>query len=373
MNNYLKIKIYTINPNRVIKIIKLFNINIYSSTYTEKYIILKIKETDYKKINKLYKTEIIQSYGVKNFLKKLIHNFDKVFLLSLTIFLIILYSNIIIDIKIITQNQELRSLINNELDKNNITRFSFALNENKLAIIKNKIIDNNKDRIEWLNFERKGMDYIINVEPKISAKKEEKGSYCNIVATKEGTISRIISTKGQELKEINENVKKDDIIITGSIKNNETEISRVCAEGKVYAHTWYMIDITTSNVYIEKIKHNTFRYNILAKYNNKSKKIFKSRIENYTEENKKIIDILGFELYLQKEIETTEKIKKYTEEVLDKKINKLVTEKMNTIIKKENSIISRKVLKKEQKDSKIYIEMFVVAEEEIGKTISVAD
>lgn len=369
MNNFIKIKVITSNPNRVIKIIKSFNINIYQTTYDSKYVILKINEKDYKKINKLYQIEILDEYGIKSFIKKIKNNILKLILIVFPIILIIVYSSIIIDIKIITQNSDLRSLISNELDRNNLKKFSFYLNENKLNDIKKIILERNKDKIEWLNIEKKGMNYIINVEPKVKADTEKQQTYCHIIANKEGTISKIISKKGQELKEINENVKKDDIIISGSIENNGTEVSKVCAEGQVFAYTWYTIDITTSNIYTETIKKDNFRYNILVKFNNKSRKIFKSRLSKFKDENTKILDIFGFELYLQKEIEVEEKTQKYTDEILEEKINKLVTEKMNSIIKKENSIISRKVLKKEQKDSKIYIEMFIVAEEEIGKTI----
>lgn len=369
MNNFIKIKVITSNPNRVIKIIKSFNINIYQTIYDSKYVILKINEKDYKKINKLYQIEILDEYGIKSFIKKIKNNILKLILIVFPIILIIVYSSIIIDIKIITQNSDLRSLISNELDRNNLKKFSFYLNENKLNDIKKIILERNKDKIEWLNIEKKGMNYIINVEPKVKADTEKQPTYCHIIANKEGTISKIISKKGQELKEINENVKKDDIIISGSIENNGTEVSKVCAEGQVFAYTWYTIDITTSNIYTETIKKDNFRYNILVKFNNKSRKIFKSRLSEFKDENTKILDIFGFELYLQKEIEVEEKTQKYTDEILEEKINKLVTEKMNSIIKKENSIISRKVLKKEQKDSKIYIEMFIVAEEEIGKTI----
>lgn len=369
MNNFIKIKVITSNPNRVIKIIKSFNINIYQTIYDSKYVILKINEKDYKKINKLYQIEILDEYGIKSFIKKIKNNILKLILIVFPIILIIVYSSIIIDIKIITQNSDLRSLISNELDRNNLKKFSFYLNENKLNDIKKIILERNKDKIEWLNIEKKGMNYIINVEPKVKADTEKQQTYCHIIANKEGTISKIISKKGQELKEINENVKKDDIIISGSIENNGTEVSKVCAEGQVFAYTWYTIDITTSNIYTETIKKDNFRYNILVKFNNKSRKIFKSRLSKFKDENTKILDIFGFELYLQKEIEVEEKTQKYTDEILEEKINKLVTEKMNSIIKKENSIISRKVLKKEQKDSKIYIEMFIVAEEEIGKTI----
>ena len=147
--------------------------------------------------------------------------------------------------------------------------------------------------------------------------------------------------------------------------------NRVCAQGLVYGKTWYTIDISTTKTYVDKIKKDDYRYNLLIKYNNMKHKVFKSRVSDYIEEDEKIFDIFGIKLYLQKEYFAEEKVVKYSDEVLMKKINNLIDEKMENIFKGNGKILERKVLKKVENDSTIDMVVFIVAEEQIGSLVQV--
>ena len=85
------------------------------------------------------------------------------------------------------------------------------------------------------------------------------------------------------------------------------------------------------------------------------------------------MNFFGIELYLQKEYQTSIETNKYSEEEIEQKIIELVENKMKPTLKGEGKILERKVLKKEENDSKIDIEIFIVAEEEIGTTLSIEE
>jgi hypothetical protein len=42
---------------------------------------------------------------------------------------------------------------------------------------------------------------------------------------------------------MNDYVKKDDLLISGDIKNTDDIVAQVCANGIVYAEVWYIVNI----------------------------------------------------------------------------------------------------------------------------------
>ncbi len=216
------------------------------------------------------------------------------------------------------------------------------------------------------------MKYIINIEQKVLKNEQTEIPYCNIISTKDSIITRIISSKGIELVDTNDSVKKDDILISGDIKYNEEIKKQVCATGIVYGRTWYTINIKIPIYYETYIKQDKTRNNIIIVHNNKTHTIFKPRIENYIKQNKEIMNIFGTKIYLQKEIEVITEQTKYTEAQLEKLINQKIEETMKKTLKGKSQILDRKVLKKTMFNSTIELELFIVAEEQIS-TIKITE
>lgn len=277
------------------------------------------------------------------------------------ILLILIYSNIIIEINIETNNKYYYNIISNELTKYKLNKYTIKKSEKKLNEIKNKILENNKS-IEWLNIENVGMKYNIKLEPNISYEIEEKHSKCDIVSTKDATITKVISSNGVELKEINDNVKKDDVLITGEIKLQDETKNYICAEGTVYGKTWYTIKIKTTKYYENKTNTKKKRYNI--EFNNK--KLFKEKYLYHDDTKKRLIKIFNNEINIIKEQEVNKEYLKYDEDTLYKRIDKLIEEKMDNQLKDNYKIIERKLLKKVDNNSTIELEYFIVAEEIIS-------
>ena len=359
----IEIIINTKSPNKTVKYIKNINVNIYNIKYQKDSIIIKVLEKDLKKINKYYNYEIKKVYGIKKIFLNIKNKKISTLYLIIVLTFIIFFNNIIVDIEVITEDAFLKSHILNELDKNGLTKYMFKKNSKKLESIKTNLKNNNKNLIEWINIEEKGMKYIINIEQKITKKKNSIESYCNVVSKKDAIITKIITHKGMEIKDINDSVQKDEIIISGDIIYNEEVKKQVCASGKIYGKTWYTINISVPNTYEKIKKQDKNRYNILIKHNNKTYQIFKSRIINPIKESKKILNIFGYELIIQKEISTTRSIEKYTDEELTLLFEEKINEAMNASIKNEHNIIDKKVLKKAINNSKIELEVFIVVEE----------
>lgn len=227
-------------------------------------------------------------------------------------------------------------------------------------------MQNNKTTIEWINIKKTGMMYVINIEERKDKTKLNKHSYCNVIATKEGTITKIITKNGTAITDVNEHVNKGDILISGETKVNEELKALTCAEGQVFAHTWYTISLKVPKSYTKKIKLEEYTRHLIINYNNKTKKIGKSKFKDPIVEKKKILDLLGLKIYISKEYKTNTIKETYTENELSQKIDDLVKEKLKPILINSNKLIKQNVLKKSDFNSTIDIELFIILEEEIS-------
>jgi len=345
------------------------NINIYHTSYKKDYITLIVESNDYAKIEKFFNVEIIKFYGLEDIKKYMKKHYWPLAYFFLTLITIFFFTRLVINVNVVTNNKNLQRIILNELDKEGIKKYTIIKSDKKLLQIKNNILKNNKELLEWLNIERQGMKYVINIEPKVEKNKIEKKPYCHVISTKDAMITRIIASNGMEIKNTNDSVKKDDIIISGDISYNEEVKAHVCATGTVYGKTWYTINISLPKTYEEIIKKDKKRFNLEINLNDRKYKIFKSRLDDYVSEKKKIFNLFGFELNIIKEIEVDKTIREYNDEELNENINKLVLDKMAKILNGDYKIIDQKVLKKSYNNSTIDIELFIVAEEEISEII----
>lgn len=305
-------------------------------------------------------------YGIDNLKNNI--KINKLHLISILLFITTIYflSNIIIKIDIITENNSLKKQLLKELYTYNIKDYSLVKNEREIDNIKKDILNNKSINLEWLNIKRNGMTYVINIEEKKEKNKIEKNSFCNVVATKEGTITKIITKRGTPLKEINEHVNKGDTLISGIVSYNEETKALVCAEGQVFAHTWYTLSVELPKSYDKITKLDEYTKHILIKYNNKTKKIGKSKYQNPIIENKHIIKLFNIEILLSKEYKTKITKEYYTEDEIEANLNTLIKSKLQPLLINSNKIIKQNVLKKNDFNSKIEVELFIIIEEEIS-------
>ena len=214
------------NYYRLISKVEALSIKIYEVKYIDKMLYLKVTKKDYEKINKYiisYKFKIIKNTGLNkllDYIKK-----EKIFIISLLIGLIffICLKNMIFKINIIHENSSIRELIKDELDENGIKVLRFKKSYKRLDEIRQKILDKHPDKLDWMEFEVRGMVINVKIEERIITDIKKNDRVCDIVAKKNGVINEIKIEQGEGLVNINDYVKEGDILIRGSVKYNEEE------------------------------------------------------------------------------------------------------------------------------------------------------
>ncbi len=375
MNNKVRIIVYTNSY-------KFMNYLVYHNIYYENLIlkdnyILTVDITDYKKIKRRYKTKVVSYYG-KMFITNYIRT-NKYMLTSLFISFLVLYllTNTIFKVNINTNDKELYNNIYDSLKKYNISIYKKKKSFKELSLIKSKILKDNEDVLEWLEIQEKGCTYNIELTKRIKNKTNNTDNTSkDIIASKDGLIKYIKSSKGTKLKDINDYVKKGEVLITGNILKNDEIVSQVEAKGEVYAEVWYKVNTTIPFNYTEYTETGkVINHYYLDILNKKFTLIGKYNSNNTMNEKHLILDkpYLFFKLYKE-----TKKEYKYIDYNIDEKTAyeealKRSESKIKNKLNKNEYIISKKVLKKEVFRSKMNIEVFFKVYENIGVTSNIIE
>lgn len=368
----IKIKVTGRNINNFLKRLINNNINIEKVIpISHKEIDLIINYQDLDKVLKLktiYNIKIIRYYGKLRIIKRI--KKDIFILSSLLISLLLIYtlSNVIFKVEVIHSNKNIIKLVTKELEDNGIKKYKFVKNYQEIEKIKNKILEENKDTLEWLEIIREGTKYTIRVEERIINNKPKDNKIYNIVASKNAVIKNIYAESGEKIRSINTYVKKGDIIISSDITlpNNE-KISKT-ASGKVQGEVWYNINIEYPYQYHE-IKYTGNKKKVLV-LNLLNKRISFFDFHKYKTFNRNIKyifnnNITPISLIYEDEYETN-----IINEVYDYNTarEKAITKAKEKILEKYpniKDITNIKIITEEDKKNKISINLFVTCLEDI--------
>lgn len=361
---------------------KFLNYLIYNKIYYDslnkynEYFVLDVSYDDYLYIRRRYKCHIVKYYGKKNIVN--IYENNKYVLLSLIIsfMLLFLLCNTIFDIKINSDDKDIVNVINDSLKDNGIDVYKRKVSFDKLNNIKNKILEDNKDTLEWIEIREKGCIYYIDVTPRVKSNNNVDNSLpSDIVAEKDGVIKHIVVHRGSKIIDNGDYVKKGDILISGNIIKNENVIDKVHSEGVIYAETWKTVNISIPFKRIDYVYKKTINHYYLDIFGHKFTISGKYDSDNTINKKSIVLDkpYLFFKLYKEEK-----KIYDYNEVILNKEeaYNEALNRSIDVINKKLSSdeyIISKKVLKKEVKRSKINLEVFFKVYEKIGVTSEIHD
>ena len=239
--NKVKIKVY----NNSIRFINyLINNCIYYDELEcyKDYCVLNVCFSDYKRISRIYNSEVIKYYGKNGFI--LFIKFRKYMIISVFISMFVLYllSNTIYYIKVNSDDSDMVNLIIGELKEYGIYKNKKKKSFKELSVIKDKILNNNKNSLEWLEIKSKGCIYIVELTPRIVNTKEKSSyKYSSIYSSYNGVIKSINVSSGTRMVDINDYVHKGDELISGNIYKDDRVVRRVNARGKVYAEVWYIV------------------------------------------------------------------------------------------------------------------------------------
>ncbi len=366
MNNKIIINVEG-NLKRFINKCINYNINISNINYlNDDMLTCKIDIKDYKRIKKLnyYSNIKIIKYEGINGIKLHLKKYTYVYILLLFCFILMdILTSYIVKIDVIHENKRVRNLVSNELRNHGIEKYSLAYSFEELEKIKNDILNDNRNYLEWMSITRKGMSYIVHIEERILNEKEEEIKPRNIVAGKDAYITKIIATSGDVLVRSGDYVKKGDVLISGYINLYDEVKGYVAAKGIVYGDVWYESEVKVPYEKDIRIDTGKSRYNISI-----NNKIFlKNKYPLFRQENIKELKILGFKIKIYKEVEYKIKKIKYTEKELDNEAFNLIKESFTEKLKENGQIISQKVLKKSVNNSTIDYRIFVITNELINK------
>ncbi len=337
-------------------------LNLYKKSYNE--IIFEINEKDLSKIKKLTlfnKIEIKGYNGIKNRINIIEKNKVLFFSIIFGIIFLNFLSNIVFDININHTSNDVKTYMTDELKKYGIKRLSIKKSFDELNEIKEKILNENKDKLEWIEIVEDGTKYIVNVEERKINNYVSDYKYQNIVANNDATIIKILAENGEVVKKINEQVKKGDTIISGEIYLNDKLMGKVKANGTVYGEVWY--NLTIEYPIIDAYKEETgniseyysinflnFKFDLLKKESYKNSYIN----QNYILKN----NIFPIGLSFNKEYELNIYSGIYTEGEAVINAKKYAKDKMLKMLDEDEYIIDDKVLKYSLNSNTIYMDVF---------------
>lgn len=377
-DSIIKIKIEGKNINNYIRRLikrKINIIRLIPISYKEVHLIIKYQE--YEKLTKYkstYKISIIDSYGTIKIKKNIKKNTILLLATLIGLLLIITLSNVIFSIDIIHQDKEIRNLIKKELETNGIKKYQFKKNYKNLEKIEDKILEKNKDKLEWIEIIESGTKYIVRIEERKVNTKDEVYKYQSIISKKDAIITKIKATQGEKVKNVNDYVKKGDTVISGyiTLPNNTTQITM--AKGEVYGEVWYQVTVEYPFIYQEeKLTGRSKTIYVLNFINKRFSILDFDKYKSFNTKDKILLSspIVNINLVKEKQYELIVKDEVYPEDIAIKKAEDYIRQKLkkdNPNIKKIKNIT---ILSSETTDSTINLKLFISAIENIGDLIEI--
>ena len=329
-----------------------------------------ILKSDYLKvlnIKSIYEFNIVGGTGMIKIRKTLkINSLILIFLLIGIIILQVL-SRVIFSIDVIHTDKNIRSKMLNELENYGLKINSFKKSYSEVQKIKEQILDNHKDDIEWLEIENIGTKYIVRLEERKIKNNNTNNGKRHIVASKNAIIKKIEAENGEIVKEINSYVNAGDIIISGNITLNEQVKNTVSASGHVYGEVWYKVKVDYPLAYSEKHETGNSQKRLVFNFLNKSYELGFKKYKDKNVSSKTLLKHIFLPISLtydnQREVIAIDEI--YTIEQAIKKAEERAYSEINSKLNDKEKILSSKNLKVDVNDSKIELEMFFTVYEDI--------
>ena len=359
------------NINRFIKKLNNNKIEILSLKYKSKdeadIIIYKKDYSKLLKIKSIYEITELEIFGLIKIKKNLKLSKHIIIITFISFLIFLMFTNVIFKVEVIHSNKDIRDLLLKELDREGIKKYTFKKTYKEIENIKEKILNKYPNDIEWLEIEENGTKYTVRVEDREIIKKEEDNNPRNIVAAKDGVLKKVIAESGDIVKDMNDYVKKGDLIINGDLIFNEKVKGRVKAKGKVYAEVWYVTK--TEYPFIKKEEKETGKVKEVyaIKFLNHTLELALNKFKNKNIKEKEIIkhDLIPIKLVKQNQKEKIVKDIFLTPEQAIIEAKKKAEEDIEKTLSKDEYIIKSKYLKSNVKESIVEVEMFFAVYEDI--------
>ena len=377
-NNYIKVLVEGKNVHNYVKWLIRQRVNIINlNIIRHNQLILTIDYKDYKslkKYSKTYKVTIIKKYGSLKLIEMIKKNSFIIVPLILAIVFLYFLSNVIFSVDIVYNDKEIIEKMEKELKKYGIEKYKLKKDYSYLTKIKDEILKNNKDTLEWLEIVEDGTKYIVKLVERKTETEEKDYEYQSISTTKDAIITSIKASSGEKIKEINDYVKTDDIIVSGIITKPDGTNVYTKAKATVYGEVWYKIDIEYPYAYKEERVTGKSKEVFVINFLNKKIPLFSyQKYKEFKVESNRIIEnnILPIGLSKEKQYEVIVKEEIYTWE---EAVSNAIEVSKKKLLENNNKIVNIKkveILDKQTINSKIKLNLFISVEEDITKVIEV--
>ena len=329
-----------------------------------------ILKSDYLKvlnIKSIYEFNIVGGTGMIKIRKTLKLNSLILFFLVIGIIVLQILSRMIFSIEVIHTDKSIRNKMLSELENYGLKIHAFKKSYDEVQKIKEQILTNHKDDIEWLEIENIGTKYIVRLEERKIKNNEESNEKRHVIASKNAIIKKIEAENGEIVKEINSYVNAGDIIISGNITLNEQVKNTVSASGHVYGEVWYKVKVDYPLAYSEKHETGNSQKRLVFNFLNKSYELGFKKYKDKNVSSKTILKHIFLPISLtydnQREVIAIDEV--YTIEQAIKKAEERAYAEINSKLNDKEKILSSKNLKVDVNDSKIELEMFFTVYEDI--------
>lgn len=329
-----------------------------------------ILKSDYLKvlnIKSIYEFNIVGGTGMIKIRKTLKLNSLILVFLVIGIIVLQILSRMIFSIEVVHTDKSIRNKMLSELEKYGLKIHAFKKNYDEVQKIKEQILTNHKDDIEWLEIENIGTKYIVRLEERKIKNNEESNEKRHVIASKNAIIKKIEAENGEIVKEINSYVNAGDIIISGNITLNEQVKNTVSASGHVYGEVWYKVKVDYPLAYSEKHETGNSQEILVFNFLNKSYELGFKKYKDKNVSSKTLLKHIFLPISLtydnQRELIVIDEV--YTIEQAIKKAEERAYAEINSKLNDKEKILSSKNLKVDVNDSKIELEMFFTVYEDI--------
>ena len=355
-----------------------FSINFKMLKRGRDFIVIEVLEEDYDnllKISTTYKIEIVKRKGLLNVVHFIKTRKFFVVMVLLGFLFFNLLTNIVFSIKVIDTDSELRELVISDLEELGLKKYGFKISYKEKEKIEEKILAKEKDILEWIEIEEKGVSYEVKLIRRVKDDIKKETEPRDIIAKKTGLITRIEAESGEVVTKKNAYVKKGDTLISGLIRNNGNIVSKVRAEGRVYAEVWYKVALSLPLTYHEEMKTGNNKNVLEISFLSDDIDITDFSKYKHSKDTKKILykhPLLPISINLTKKEEVKTTDIDFSENY-EENIKPLAVEKLKNKLGNDIKILSEKVLKREENTDRIDIEIFFKVEEDITSYKSLKD
>ena len=355
-----------------------FSINFKMLNRGRDFIIIEVLEEDYDnllKISTTYKIEIVKRKGLLNVVHFIKTRKFFVVMVLLGVLFFNLLTNIVFSIKVIDTDSELREIILTDLEELGLRKYNFKISYKEKEKMEEAILKKEKDILEWIEIEEVGVSYEVKLIRRVKDDIKKETEPRDIIAKKTGLITKIEAESGEVVTKKNAYVKKGDTLISGLIRNNGNIVSKVRAEGRVYAEVWYKVALSLPLTYHEEMKTGNNKNVLEISFLSDDIAITDFSKYKHSKDTKKILykhPLLPISINLTKKEEVKTTDIDFSENY-EENIKPLAVEKLKNKLGNDIKILSENVLKREENTDRIDIEIFFKVEEDITSYKSLKD